>query len=63
MIGGRWRNLRSEDINAYVREVMGGEHPAKDFRTWNATVIAALQLAARIRRIGPRSRGRSSAPS
>ena len=42
---GRWCDIRSPDINAYVKEVTGGEFTAKDFRTWNATVLAAVALA------------------
>ncbi|MFL5821228.1 MAG: DNA topoisomerase IB [Solirubrobacteraceae bacterium] len=42
---GRWRDLRSDDINDYVKELTGQEFTAKDFRTWNATVLAALALA------------------
>ena len=41
----RWRDIRSNDINEYVRETAGGEFTAKDFRTWHATVLAAVQLA------------------
>ena len=33
------------DINEYVKEVTGGDFSAKDFRTWNATVLAAVALA------------------
>ncbi len=43
--GRRWRDIRSSDINAYVKEVTGGDFSAKDFRTWNATVLAAVALA------------------
>jgi DNA topoisomerase-1 len=43
--GRRWRDLKSADINAYVKEVTGGDFSAKDFRTWNATVLAAMALA------------------
>jgi DNA topoisomerase I len=43
--GRRWLDLRSEDINAYVKEVAGERFSAKDFRTWHATVLAALSLA------------------
>ena len=43
--GRRWRDLKSVDINAYVKEVTGGDFSAKDFRTWNATVLAAVALA------------------
>jgi DNA topoisomerase-1 len=42
---GRWRDVRSADINAYIKEATGGEHSAKDFRTWSATVLAAIALA------------------
>jgi DNA topoisomerase IB len=42
---GRWRDIKSADINAYVKEVTGGDFSAKDFRTWNATVLAAVALA------------------
>jgi len=42
----RWRDLRSEDINGYLKQRLGDEFSAKDFRTWNATVTAAVVLAA-----------------
>lgn len=45
--GGRWRDLSSDDINTYVKDVVGGEVSAKDFRTWHGTVLAAVALAAR----------------
>ena len=35
---------RSADVNAFLREVAGGEFTAKDFRTWSATVLAAWAL-------------------
>ena len=41
----RWRDLRSDDINAYLKEATGDDFSAKDFRTWNATVLAAVALA------------------
>ena len=43
--GRRWLDLRSEDINEYVKDAAGGGYSAKDFRTWNATVLAATALA------------------
>jgi DNA topoisomerase-1 len=43
---GRWRDVSSAEINAYVKEQVGGEVSAKDFRTWHGTVIAAVALAA-----------------
>jgi DNA topoisomerase IB len=45
--GRAWRDVRASDINDYVRAVGGGDFTAKDFRTWHATVFAAVSLAAR----------------
>jgi DNA topoisomerase I len=41
----RWRDLRSEDINEWLKEAVGRDVSAKDFRTWGATVLAAVALA------------------
>jgi DNA topoisomerase I len=41
----RWRDIRSPDINEYVKDVTGDGFSAKDFRTWNATVLAAVALS------------------
>jgi DNA topoisomerase I len=43
--GRRWRDVRSDDINAYIKEATGDDFSAKDFRTWNATVLAAVALS------------------
>jgi DNA topoisomerase IB len=43
--GRTWRDVRSDEINDYLREASGGEMTAKDFRTWHATVLAATCLA------------------
>jgi len=43
--GGRWSDLRSDDVNDYLREVFGADATAKDFRTWHATVLMAVALA------------------
>jgi DNA topoisomerase I len=40
-----WHDLRSNDINEYIRELTGGVFSAKDFRTWHATVLAAVFVA------------------
>ncbi|MBO0774763.1 MAG: DNA topoisomerase IB [Actinobacteria bacterium] len=40
-----WHDVRSEDINGYLREIIGNGFTAKDFRTWHATVLAAVALA------------------
>jgi DNA topoisomerase IB len=43
--GTHWHDVTAADINDYLREVSGGEYTAKDFRTWHATVLAAVGLA------------------
>jgi DNA topoisomerase I len=43
--GRRWRDVRSDDINAYLQDALGPGFSAKDFRTWAATVLAAVALA------------------
>ncbi|HEY0613661.1 MAG TPA: hypothetical protein VGC96_03430, partial [Candidatus Elarobacter sp.] len=43
---GTARPVRSEDVNEYLKTVSGGEFTAKDFRTWEATMMCALELAA-----------------
>ena len=37
-------DVKSNDLNDYIREVMGEEFSAKDFRTWAGTMIAAIAL-------------------
>ena len=44
--GRRWRDVRSDEINDYLKEHLGEGVSAKDFRTWAATVMAAVTLAA-----------------
>ncbi len=43
--GRAWRDVVSEQINDYVKELTGKNFSAKDFRTWNATVLAAASVA------------------
>jgi DNA topoisomerase IB len=47
--GAEWRDIRSTEINDYIKDTIGEDHSAKDFRTWNATVLAAVVLAASAR--------------
>ncbi|MDQ6943513.1 MAG: DNA topoisomerase IB [Candidatus Eremiobacteraeota bacterium] len=42
---GEPRPVRSEDVNEYLREIAEGDFTAKDFRTWEATMTCALELA------------------
>jgi len=44
--GRRWHTVRSEQISDYLKAQIGDVYSAKDFRTWNATVLAAVSLAA-----------------
>jgi DNA topoisomerase I len=43
--GGAWRPLHSHDVSAYIADNARGHFTAKEFRTWNATVLMALLLA------------------
>ena len=43
--GRRWVDVKSSDINAYVKLATGGGFSAKDFRTWSGTVLAAVALS------------------
>ena len=42
--GTRWTDIKSADINDYLKSLTGETFTAKDFRTWNATVLAAVSL-------------------
>jgi DNA topoisomerase-1 len=42
---GAWHNLRSRDVSNYIAVRAGAHFTAKEFRTWNATVLMALVLA------------------
>jgi DNA topoisomerase-1 len=42
---GDLKDVKARDLNAYIKEVMGDEFSAKDFRTWAGTLVAALKLA------------------
>ncbi|MEU6868729.1 DNA topoisomerase IB, partial [Streptomyces sp. NPDC046876] len=61
--GSTWHEVRAEDLNAYLRERSGQDITAKDFRTWHATVLAAVALAvsARTADAGPSARKRATA--
>ncbi len=41
---GNVRPIGSSDVNAYLKEAMGDEFTAKDFRTWGASVIAFEEM-------------------
>ncbi|MCP2258043.1 DNA topoisomerase IB [Streptoalloteichus tenebrarius] len=56
-----WHNVRAEDINDFLRELAGDGFTAKDVRTWNATVLAAVALAVEERPESRRGRRRAVA--
>ena len=43
---GEVREITSQDVNEYLREIAGEDFTAKDFRTWAGTVLAAIALSA-----------------
>jgi DNA topoisomerase-1 len=44
--GEGWVETNADEVNAYIKDHSGGDFTAKDFRTWNATVLTAVALAA-----------------
>jgi DNA topoisomerase IB len=42
---GAWHSLHSHDVSSYIAGRAGGHFTAKEFRTWNATVLMGLVLA------------------
>ncbi|MFF9193639.1 DNA topoisomerase IB [Streptomyces sp. NPDC014779] len=44
--GRAWHDVHADELNAYLQERSGLDLTAKDFRTWHATVLAAVALAA-----------------
>jgi DNA topoisomerase I len=51
-----WRPMHSHDVSAYIASQAGGHYTAKEFRTWNATVLTAVLLA----NAGPPASARSA---
>jgi DNA topoisomerase I len=43
---GEPASIDSSDVNGYIREIGHDDFTAKDFRTWEATMACALELAA-----------------
>ncbi len=54
-----WVDVKSGDINDYLRAATGGDFTAKDFRTWSATVLAAVGLAVSTHADTPTARKRA----
>lgn len=53
--------VRADDVNAWIKERMGEDFSAKDFRTWAGTVAAAVALDEAGPADGPRARTRAVA--
>lgn len=43
--GKSWVDVTARDVNVWIKEATGGDFSAKEFRTWSATVLAAMALA------------------
>jgi DNA topoisomerase I len=43
---GEVRDVTSQDVNDYLREIANEDFTAKDFRTWAGTLLAAMALQA-----------------
>ena len=56
---GNVQDIGSADVNDYLREVMGREFTAKDFRTWTGTVLAARALQ-ELREFGSDTQGKKN---
>lgn len=52
-VGREWRDLTAQQVNAWIKETAGAGFSAKDFRTWNATVLCAVHLAVHVDEEGP----------
>ncbi|WP_328493409.1 DNA topoisomerase IB [Streptomyces sp. NBC_00414] len=59
----RWHPIDAGDLNAHLRGLAGLDITSKDFRTWHATVLAAVALAvsADVAGTSPSARRRASA--
>jgi DNA topoisomerase-1 len=43
--GREWHPVHSQHINDFLKRLIGEQFSAKNFRTWNGTVLAAVSLA------------------
>jgi DNA topoisomerase IB len=59
--GRRWVDVDAADVNAELKRRCGPHVSAKDFRTWNATVLAAVALGAADAARSPTARKRTIA--
>lgn len=59
--GKQWADVRSHDVNTYLKEISGGPFSAKDFRTWDATLLFAVLCAQLVSTGSKAARGRQAA--
>jgi DNA topoisomerase I len=55
---GEPQAIASDDVNEYLREAMGQEFSAKDFRTWAGTVLALQALLSQADQAGDSAKSR-----
>jgi DNA topoisomerase-1 len=55
---GEVRGVGSQDVNDYLKQITNQDITAKDFRTWNGTVLAAAALREAMQAGGPRARSK-----
>jgi DNA topoisomerase IB len=60
-VGRHWHDVSADEVNQYLKGIARGDFSAKDFRTWNATVLAAVALAVDAPQAGSSSARRSAA--
>ena len=58
-----WVDVTSNDVNDYIKRAAGEDFSAKDFRTWSATVMAAVGLASCAEEPSPAAATRSDRAS
>lgn len=49
---GVWHDVQAAELNEYLQRGSGADLTAKDFRTWHATVLAAVALAVSTETVG-----------
>jgi DNA topoisomerase IB len=59
--GRTWHDLDARQVNDWIKAAAGEEFSAKDFRTWNATVLAAGALAGHDPRVAAGRRKKAKA--
>ena len=59
---GKFVDVKRRHINDYIKEVMGGNFTAKDFRTWAGTLICACALARAASELNDEELKKQSAP-